>query len=174
MNLLNVAAMKLPETTIIVTRPNWLKSEYQFSSGGVNIGEAKLTGSMRPGAAASLLEQNWSLKQTGFWKPAFEFKSEHRPFTKGKLTPTFGGKISWTASDGKTYTFRKTKWYSSNWAWYDESNILVIEVKPVYSFNKKNALITVAAPKHPDLAFLIFIGWFSMITQQRNAAAAAS
>ncbi|MHA4843052.1 hypothetical protein ACX0G7_02755 [Flavitalea antarctica] len=159
---------------LVVVKLHWLKRGLQLLENDTLVGKIEYTSRFKMDAVATVLDQRWKITQSGFWKTSLEFRGQESPFTKIKIQPTFGGKLDWKGSDGKTYTFRKIKWWKNTWAWYDQSDKMLIELRPDYSFTKKQAFISIKDNNLPDYRLMILIGIFIFQIQKSRAAAAAT
>ena len=165
--------MEIVTQQITVIKPRWHKREYEFLAGKELAGRLKFTRNLNIHAEAQLFNEEWSVKKSGFWKTELEYKAAQRPFAKGKITMTASGKAQLSASDGKTYYFKKLKWWHTVSGWYNESNEPILELKPNYSFNNKQATLTIHHTKHPDVIIMIILAWFMYTVQQSYIAASA-
>ena len=161
-------------TELTIIKPRLLKQEFEFISAGQPVGKLKVQGPFKLSAQATLFNEEWSLNKTGIWQTFIEYKAAQRPFTKGRIQKKMRGRTELKASDGKTYTFRKIKWWKSSWAWYDRDENPVIEMRQDHSFTNKQAHFIIHNPDHAETTLMILIAWFVMLIQRRNAAAAAA
>ena len=142
----------------MVVKPNWLKRDLQLIDGNMQVGKIEFAKRFRMDAVATFLDQRWKITQSGFWKTSLQFSASDHPFAKIKIQPNYFGKLEWKGSDGKTYVFRKIKWWKNTWAWYDENKNVVIEIRPDYSFTNKQALITINNKNLTDFRLMTLIG----------------
>jgi len=159
---------------ITLVKPGFLKRELHLLHNTTVIGKIQFPSRFKMNADVILFDEKWTITQSGFWKPFLEFKGHERPFTKVKVRQKIGGKVEWTASDNHPYFFRKTKWWTNTWAWYDENKKPVLEIRPDHSFSNKQAQISIMNPNHPDIRLMLLMGVFVYLIQKRHAAAAAS
>ena len=161
-------------TELTVIKPRLLKQEFEFISAGQPVGKLKISGPFKMAAQATLFNEEWSLIRSGFWQTFIDYQAAQKPFVKGKIQKKMSGKTELKASDGETYTFRKTKWWKSSWAWYDRNENPVIEMRQDHSFTNKQAYFIVHNPDQAEATLMILIAWFVILIQRRNAAAAAA
>lgn len=159
---------------ITVVKPHWLKRGLLLFHHGDQVGKIEYTGSFKLDSVATILDERWKIMQSGFWKTSLEFRGSNHPFQKLKVEPTFGGKIEWIASDNSSYIFRKIKWWKNTWAWYDEDQNVVIEIRPDHTFTNKQAHITIYNTRLADYRLMTLIGIFVFTIQKSRAAAAAT
>ena len=159
---------------LMIVKPNWLKRDLQLFEGNLQVGKVEFTKRFRMDAAATILDQRWKITQSGFWKISLQFSASDQPYTKIKIQPTFFGKLEWKGSDGKTYVFRKIKWWKNTWSWYDENGNVVIEIRPDHSFSNKQALITINNKNLTDFRLMTLIGIYIFKIQKARSEAAAT
>jgi hypothetical protein len=159
---------------LTVVKPNWLKLGLQLFEGNLQVGKIEFTTRLRMDAVATILDERWKITQTGFWKSNLQFSGSDQPFSKIKIQPTFGGRLEWQGSDGKTYIFRKIKWWKNTWAWYDENGNVLIEIRPDYSFSNKQAHLTINNKNLADFRLMTLMGIFIFRIQNARAAASAA
>jgi hypothetical protein len=159
---------------LIVVKPHWLKRGLQLLDGNQRVGKIDFTSGFRMDAVATMLDQRWKITQSGFWKPYLQFIAWDQPFTKVKIHPNFSGKLEWKGSDGKTYVFRKIKWWKNTWAWYDKNENAVIEIRPDHSLTNKQAYVTINNKNSEDFRLMTLIGIFIFNMQKARAAGAAT
>ena len=159
---------------LIVSKQHWLKRDLLIFEGNLQVGKIEFTGRLRMNAVATILDERWKITQSGFWRSFLQFSASDHPFTKIKVQPGFTGKLEWKGSDGKTYFFRKIKWWKNTWAWYDENENAVIEIRPDHSFSSKQAYITISNKNLADFRLMTLIGICIYKIQTARAAAAAT
>jgi hypothetical protein len=158
----------------IVTKQHWLKRDLQIFEGSRQIGKIEFKNRLRLDAMATILDERWKITQSGFWKTSLHFSASGEPFAKIKVQLTFGGELEWKGSDGKTYIFRRIKWWKNTWAWYDENKNAVIEIRPDHSFSIRQAHITINNKNLTDFRLMTLIGICIFKIQKARAAAAAT
>lgn len=159
---------------LTIVKPHWLKRGLRIYEGKTQVGKIEYTKRFRLDAVATFLDERWKINQTGFWKSFLEFSSSGQPFSKIKIHPTFGGKLEWNGTDGKSFIFRKIKWWKNTWAWFDENGNAVIEIRPDHSFTNKQAYISILDRNLKDYRLMSLIGIFIYQVQKSRAAAAAT
>jgi hypothetical protein len=159
---------------LTVVKSHWLKRGLQLFEDNTQVGKIEYTKRFRMDAIATILDQRWKITQSGFWRSSLEFRGQEGPLTKIKIHPTFGGKLEWQSSDGKTYFFRKTKWWKNTWAWYDKDDKAVIEIRPDHSFTRRQAFISIHNKELADYRLMILIGILIFQIQKAHKAAAAT
>lgn len=159
---------------ITVVKSHWLRRGLQLLQQNKVVGKIEYTGRIRMDSTATLLDERWKITQFGFWRTNLEFRGSDSPFSKVRITPSFRGKLEWTGSDGKAYVFRKIKWWKNTWAWYDENQDVMIEIRPDHTFSNKQAHVTIYNITIPDYRLLTLIGIYIFKIQKAHAAAAAT
>jgi hypothetical protein len=161
-------------TVIEIFKPAIFKRDYEFRIDGIPVGSMKFTGHFHPKAEGKLFDEEWKLWQTGVWKPFLEYKANQSPYDKGKFKLGWRCTVEWGSPAGKKYIFKKTKWWKSSWAWYDENNVPIVTFKDDHSFSKKQAQITIHNSSRKDLALPIFLAWFMILKEKSHAASVAA
>jgi hypothetical protein len=159
---------------ITVTKPSWRKREYVFYHNRTRVGNITFTKNFKLEASAIFNEEEWTVNRSGFWKSILHYKAAHRPYTKGKVQQLWSGKVPFSSVDGNVYTFKRLKWYKTNWGWYDQNDKPLLELRPNYSITSNHAEIIIHQTSHPEIWLLTTMAWFVYILQKRQAAAVAS
>jgi hypothetical protein len=161
-----------PLRKITVIKTHRFKRRFQFIDNDQPVGEMLFKGYFSLSNKSTLFGEEWTITRSGVWRNIFEFKAAQRPFSKFSVKPAFNGKVDWIAADGKRYQLRRVKWWKQTWAWYDENNEPLMEIKPDHSFTLRQAHIDVFKAGPSDLVPMILTGWLGLLVQRtRNAAA---
>ena len=159
---------------LTLTKVHWWQRGLRLYDGKTQVGKVEYTRRFKMDAVATIMDERWKIRQSGFWKSSFEFSTPDQSMAPVTIRPNFGGKVEWKGADGKIYTYRKIKWWKHSWAWFDMNENTIMEIRPDFSFSNKQAQIIIHNSSLPDIPVMTLIGIFIFQLQKARAAASAT
>jgi hypothetical protein len=159
---------------IQVRKLRQFKRRYEFFAGEKEL--AVLDYEKRTSKRATAIKDNkkWSFNRIGFWKPYIEITAEQSPYTKSRIQYGWNYKLKFKASNGKEYLLKKTSHWRNTWAWLDENNNPVVEMKSCQLSKSNRGQVNIIPGQlgNDDFFLLMLLGWYQLIAHEDHAGAA--
>jgi hypothetical protein len=127
----------------------------------------------RIGTAA---DGSWTFARTGFWHPRIVVTDTQSGAEVASIARSgWIGKATLTMPDGRGYRWRNGNVWGSKWAWLDDADQPLLRFSQSGVFKLRCAVtIEQSAAGDPHLTLLAILGWYLMLLNQADAAAATS
>lgn len=121
-------------------------------------------------------EGTFNLARVGFFKQRIVIAGAASNAEVASMAPSgWSGNSIVTLPDGRTYRWRKSGFWGTQWTWLDSFEQPLMHFKQAGAFKVRCAVtIEPAAATDPHLALLAQLGWFQILLAQADAVAAST
>ena len=160
---------------LLWVQPKATKQQFELQAGDEVLAVMRWPSGWRSGAAAESAEGSWSFKRQGFRQQVVMESSQD-----GAALPTL--RRGWTGNatlsfpDGHSYLWRRSGFWGIKRHWTTPDGVPLLSLKARSGLMKTGGELEIAplAADLPELALLVTLGWYLVIMERRDAAAAAS
>ena len=156
-------------------QPKAMKQQFELRCGDEVLAVMQWQNSWRSGAAAETAEGSWSYKRQGF-RQQVSIETNRADFPVPTLSRRWTGSATLSFPDGHTYHWKRNGFWGIKRAWTTPEGTLLVAFKTKYGFMKTGGEVEIDpfAASLPELSLLMSLGWYLMVMEARDAAAAAS
>lgn len=120
-------------------------------------------------------EGAWTFARMGVWRPRIVIADANTGAEVATLERSaWSGKGTLTLPDGRSFAWRSGNLWQSKWVWLDEADQPVMRFRQLGTFRTRCGVTIDAPSAEPHLMLLAMLGWFLMLVNQADAAAATS
>lgn len=118
---------------------------------------------------------SWSYKRAGFLHPRVHVREPGSERDVAVLRMSWSGGGTLESPEGRSYRWRNTKFWRSEWAFEGDAGKPLLAVRPVFSGLKYGAELKVdpEARRLRDLDLLVPLAWYLLVLFSDDAAAAS-
>jgi hypothetical protein len=156
-------------------QPRTMKQRFELRCGDEVLAVMQWQSSWRSGAAAETAEGSWFYKRQGFRRRVIIEPNGADPPTP-TLSRRWTGSATLSFPDGHSYLWKRSGFWGIKRAWTTPEGTLLLGFKTKYGLLKTGGEVAIDpfAASLPELALLVSLGWYMMVMEARDAAAAAS
>jgi len=151
-------------TSILIMKPKMTRSYYELTHGEELIGSITFTKAFGTLAQVKIVDEEWSLKRMGFWKPYITVrrKDETRDYYQIPFSGKWQGLLTLTTHTGDLYELSQTGFWNPKWAWMKQKTVLMeFDLK----FGMKKYAELIIREQDPLMNMLLIVGAYGMIMQ---------
>lgn len=155
-----------------VVKQGLFKRSYLFVMDDKIIGQLDYAASYNQKAIVFIENKELSICRKGFWKQYIEIVSVH-PVYNRRIDINWSNKIKITDLSRNNYSFKPTSIWRNKWAWFDERERPVIEIKSKVFSKQNRGSIEIKDPVMKDWLLWIVVSWFVILCSESDAAVVA-
>ena len=157
-------------TQIQVSKPKIFTPHYQFRQNEKELAVLDYEKRWGKNAVLHVNDKQFKLKTTGFWKQFIHITAEQSPYLKLSIPFKWTYKMAVSLNNRQTYHFKSVDFWNRVWAWYDEKDNMVVELRS-NQFSKQNrGQLTIHQPATDDLLLLAALGWYTVMAYEEQSA----
>lgn len=161
-------------SSVQVRKPHAFKRRYEFWQNDQLVAVLEYEKRFSCDAVISIGDHKWKIKTAGFWKKSIELTAEQSPYTKTRIAYCWNFRLSFPAENNHTYNFKPIGFWKRSWAWYDENDNPVVEMKTNQFSRKNRGQITLHQPPSNNGYLLMMLGWYQLLAYEQHSAAVAA
>lgn len=156
-------------------QPRAMKQRFELRCGDEVLAVMQWQSGWRSGAAAETTEGNWFYKRQGFRQQVI-IQSNGADLPAPTLSRRWTGSATLSFPDGHTYLWKRLGFWGRKRAWTTPEGTPLLGFSTKYGLLKTGGEVAIDpfAASLPELALLVSLGWYLMVMEARDAAAAAS
>jgi hypothetical protein len=159
---------------IQIRKPHTFKRHFEFWQNNELVAVLDYPKRFTNAATISIKDNQWKVKTTGFWKKYIEIAAEQSPYTKNRLELKWSYKLSFSFDSRQTYHLKSVGFWKRTWAWHDDQQKVILEIKSNQWSKSNRGKITLHQPLSVNLYFLMLLGWFQLLTYEEHSAVEAA
>jgi hypothetical protein len=159
---------------LLWVQPKAMQQQFELRCGDEVLAVMRWESSWRSGATAEMAEGSWSFRRQGFRQEVVI-----EPAWGGAAVPTLRrhwGSATLSFPDGHRYLWKRNGFWGTKRAWTAVDGVPLLGFKARPGFLKTGGEVEIypLAAALPELALLVTLGWYLVVMEGRDAAAAAS
>ncbi len=162
--------------SLLWVQPRAMKQQFELRCGDEVLAVMRWQSSWRSSAAVETAEGSWSFRYKGFWHQQVVIESSRGDVAQPTLRRRWTGSATLSFPDGRSYLWKRRGFWGIKRDWVTADGV------PLLSFKTKSGLIKTGgevgvqpfAAALPELALLVTLGWYLVVMEVREAAAAAA
>lgn len=155
-------------------QPKAFTRSYELRGGKDLIGTLNWVKALGSLAASECADAAWTFKRAGFLHPRVTVRPQGQDVDIVKVDMGWGGKGTLRLEDGLAVPFVGTNFWKSEWAFLGPDNRPIVTFRMKPRFLRRAAIVSVddSAWRTPHLALMLMLGWYLIVLQADDAAAA--
>ncbi len=160
---------------LLWVQPKAMKQQFELHCGDEVLAVMRWQSSWRSGATVETAEGSWSFRRQGFWQQVI-IESAWGGAALPTLRRRWTGSATLSFPDGHSYLWQRNGFWGIKRVWSTVEGVPLVSLKARSGFLKTGGEVAIQpfAAALPELALLVTLGWYLVIMEARDAAAAAS